>query len=143
MKRIGEDVCYTVHDYVKLAIMFAITCAIIMSGVQVGIVVGSSMQSTLAEYSIHILVPVQEPEIGDIVAFCHERYDATLVKHIDAGPGDTVDFWGNPLTLGPREYFVVGDNPTNSTDSRSFGPISGLDIMAFPASRWTAPVSTT
>lgn len=127
MKRIGDDRC-TVRDYVELAITLAFTYIIIISGVRVAMVIGPSMQPTLEDHSIHILVPVQDPKIGDIVAFRHEGHDANLVKRIVAGPGDTVDHWGTPLTLGPGEYYVLGDNRENSRDSRSFGPVDGDTI---------------
>ena len=34
-----------------------------------------------------------------------------------------------PLTLGPHQYFVMGDNRPDSWDSRSFGPISDSQII--------------
>jgi signal peptidase I len=33
------------------------------------------------------------------------------------------------LRCGPREYLVMGDNRGNSTDSRSYGPISDRDVL--------------
>ena len=127
MNRIGDDRC-TVRDYVELAITLAFAYIIIISGVRVAMVIGPSMQPTLSEYSIHILVPVQDPKIGDIVAFRRPSQKNSYIKRIVAGPGDTVDHWGTPLTLGPGEYYVLGDNRGNSRDSRSFGPIDGDTI---------------
>ena len=36
---------------------------------------------------------------------------------------------GRSVTLGIDEYFVVGDNRTNSSDSRSWGPIPSKNIV--------------
>lgn len=127
MKRIGDDSC-TMRDYIELAITLLIVFTIILSGVRVTMVIGPSMKPTLSEYSIHILVPIQDPEIGDIVAFRRPAQKDSYIKRIVAGPGDTVDHWGTSLTLEPGEYYVLGDNRENSRDSRSFGPIDGDTI---------------
>jgi signal peptidase I len=34
-----------------------------------------------------------------------------------------------PITLGPDEYFLLGDNPLQSLDSRHFGPVSRKAII--------------
>ncbi len=75
------------------------------------------------------------------------------VKRIVAAPGDTItyddvlntisvngeviessysDLWylkTNTITLAKDEYFIMGDNRGNSTDSRSFGPVKKSDIV--------------
>jgi hypothetical protein len=35
----------------------------------------------------------------------------------------------HPFQLGPDEYFALGDNSSNSRDSRYFGPVGRNDIM--------------
>lgn len=102
MKRIGDDRC-TVRDYIELAINLAIAYIIIISGVRVAMVIGPSMQPTLEDHSIHILVPIQDPEIGDIVAFRRPGQKNSYIKRIVAGPGDRVDHWGEMITLGDDE----------------------------------------
>ena len=46
--------------------------------------------------------------------------------------GGTMD----PITLGPGQFFVIGDNRVASTDSRFFGPVSSRDILGKVALRY-------
>lgn len=44
-------------------------------------------------------------------------------------------------TLGPDEYFLMGDNRNHSNDSRSFGPIKKKDIIGEALVRYWPPES--
>ncbi len=49
----------------------------------------------------------------------------------------------DPITLGPGEYFIVGDNRPGSTDSRFFGPVDINHILGKIVLRywpWKLPV---
>jgi signal peptidase I len=91
-----------------------------------------------------------------------ERAQEPLIKRVIGLPGDTVEIreggvWVNgsrlsepylrgkvtncfgqcgPLTLGPDQYYVMGDNRPNSRDSRSFGPIPGSQIVGWVIVRY-------
>jgi signal peptidase I len=100
----------------------------------------------------------RQPQRGDVIVFhppnaLSERY----IKRVIGLPGDTIrltrtsvyingtelnepyiapvpdGYTENPeseqIHLGPDQFFVMGDNRTNSQDSRSFGPISQREII--------------
>lgn len=49
--------------------------------------------------------------------------------YIAAPPAYTWPTDGRPVTLGPDQYFVLGDNRNASEDSHFFGPISGKYLL--------------
>jgi signal peptidase I len=51
----------------------------------------------------------------------------------------TGDSWS--VTLGPTEYFVMGDNRAESSDSRMWGPLERKYIVGRPAVRLFPPTS--
>ena len=44
-------------------------------------------------------------------------------------PGEGKFRTHQPISLGPHEYFLVGDNRDNSVDSRNWGPIAERQIL--------------
>jgi hypothetical protein len=60
-----------------------------------------------------------------------------MVKRIAAVPGDSI----GGRTLGRGDYWVLGDNAAESTDSRDFGSVrrGQMDrvwILYWPTQRW-------
>ena len=79
------------------------------------------------------------PEVGDVVLVAHPlRRNLRLVKRLASLPGDVID----ELVLARGEYWVLGDKPDESTDSREFGPVRRRDLLGrawiryWPTDRW-------
>ncbi|MBU6389250.1 signal peptidase I [Patescibacteria group bacterium] len=95
---------------------------------------GHSMEPTLKNgehLGVSLLTyDLFRPQLGDVVIVTYAG-DPTVhfVKRIEGIPGDMVQYQGEPLPLGPSQYFVVGDNRDHSTDSRVFGPVNRSQIL--------------
>ena len=120
----------------------------------VSVVNGSSMDDTLKNGDVVVArkIWLDHFERGNIVTIQRSGSSGRLVKRIVGLPGETIDIDENGLisvdgeliddqyqvqvshasypymhlVLGQDEYFIIGDNRTNSNDSRYFGAI-GLD----------------
>ncbi|HUM36822.1 MAG TPA: signal peptidase I [Anaerolineae bacterium] len=121
-------------------------------------VLSVSMEPTLHEGQYLLISKASywfhEPERGDILVvkpLNGDKNSIPLIKRLIGLPGDTVEardgrIWINgvainetyvsgPLayadrwTLGPDEYFLLGDNRNNSSDSHSWGPLPRENII--------------
>jgi signal peptidase I len=120
-------------------------------------VVGASMRPTLENGEFLVVnklgYRLHEPQRGDIVVFQDPNApDRKLIKRIIGLPGETVEmvegavlidqqvlpepyleepgyYTSEASVLPADQYFVLGDNRNNSSDSRSWGTLPRADIV--------------
>ena len=130
------------------------------------IVHGASMENTLHDRDIMFLDKIGTKLFGinrfDIVVV--DTDNNKIIKRVIGLPGETVEYRDNklyingkelednhsskytsdfgPITLDNNSYYVLGDNRTNSVDSRMIGSISKSEIIGharfiiFPLTRF-------
>jgi len=152
--QVGSAFMREVIQVVFPALIMALTIHLFLA--QATIVYGRSMEPNLSERQRLIIdkftYRFRAPHRNDIVVINRPEMDELLVKRIIGMPMEKVEIRDGyvyindqrlpepfphdqypqnipPYTLGPVQYFVLGDNRGNSNDSRSFGPIFREDII--------------
>jgi signal peptidase I len=96
---------------------------------------------------------VRQPQRGDVVVFEYPRDPSRdFIKRVIGLPGETVEvragqvlvngsplaepfapnpgsYTAPPITVGPEEVYVMGDNRNNSSDSHLWGPLPQRHII--------------
>ena len=119
-----------------LPILIPVFCAVLVLVLfrfvfYLGYVPTASMEPTIRQGSLILgLRQFGELHIGDVVIF--RRGGRTLVKRIAAGPGETYNLNGSPVTVPAGCYLLLGDNAADSYDARywEYPFVSGTDIIA-------------
>jgi len=97
---------------------------------------GSSMAPTLQDGDLLVAARRGRVHKGSLVLIEHPSQPGfEMVKRVEAMAGDRSGEW----FLGADQYFVLGDDPSASTDSRQFGPIAGSAIRGVVRARYWPP----
>ena len=146
---------HLVREIVETALLTAIIFLLVNAATGRFKIDGSSMEPNLHNDEYVIVDKVTylfgKPQRGDVVVFYLEGQPKDYIKRVIGLPGETIEVSngtvfvdGQPLDesyvtpsnvtypqrqLGEDEYFVLGDNRGNSSDSRSFGPIHVSNIV--------------
>ena len=151
---VGSSVLREIVQVLFPALILALSIHLFLA--QATIVFGRSMEPSLFERQRLIIDKItyyfRAPNRNDIVVIKRPEMEELLVKRIIGLPGEKVEIRDGYVfindnrlpepfphdqypqnipayTLGPVEYYVLGDNRGNSNDSRAFGPVLREDIL--------------
>lgn len=145
-----------VRSLLDMLVTFIVVCVLFVSlryFIRFPIVSGESMQPTYQNNDRLAVLYTKDLGVNDIAIVWSQNLDEYIVKRVVGIPGDTIVIKDNALyrnearllefyiqdenwesqdmavTLQEDQYFVLGDNRNNSTDSRAFGVVLRSDIF--------------
>lgn len=147
------------REVLEVAVITLLLFVVVRAVVQNYRVDGPSMTPTLLNHEYILVDKAQyligSPQRGDVIVFKWPRDTSEdFVKRVIGVPGDTVrvsadgqvtvdgtpinepyvndltnPYQPNTWTLSANQYFVLGDNRGDSSDSRDWGPVPSSDVI--------------
>ncbi len=123
------------HKFIIIIIFLTIFT---LSFFKLFVVSGSSMKPAYSHGDVVLVEKISHHffiQRDDILIFEHPRgdNDDIQIKRVIGLPTETVNLDdGFSMYLGSLDYFVIGDNRNESTDSRNFGTIQPEHVIGKP-----------